>query len=129
MPQAASATRKTARKLVPRGLPPTPGIANMIVVRSGDDIHSNLAARLEDMKKAFERVEFFWSHLVNDTNFHDSKEFREYGEVVRDWELREGVKDFIEYKNKMKRLKVLIDHFKPGFDYELTVQEAVEVVS
>lgn len=129
MPQTASDTRKTARKLVPRGLSPTPGIASMIVVRSGDDIHSNLVARLEEMKRDFKRVEFFWTKLLQDPNFHDSREFRDDGEIVRGWELQEGVKDLIDYKNKMKRLKVLLDHFRPGFNYELTVQEAVEVVS
>jgi hypothetical protein len=130
MPLTASVTRKTVRrKLVKRGLPPVSGVANMIVVRSGDEIHSNLHARLDEMKKSFEKVEFFWDHLINDTNFNDSKEYKEYGEVVRGWELREGVKDLIDFKGKMKRLKVLLDHFRPGFDYELTVQEAVEVVS
>lgn len=129
MPPTASATRKTARKLVPRGLPPTPGVANMIVIRSGDDIRGNLVARLEEMKRDFEKIEFFWTKLLQDSNFHDSREYHENGELVRKWELQEGVKDLIEYKNKMKRLKILIDHFRPGFDYELTVQEAVEVVS
>lgn len=137
MPKPKSAIPKTAgkpgleklRPLVSRGLPPTPGIANLIVIKSGEELHAAFEERLEAMKKDFEKVQFFWTHLIGDPNFHDSKEFKEYGDVVRGWELQAGLKDLVDYKNKMKRLKVLIDHFKPGFDYELTVQEVVEALS
>lgn len=130
MPRTGSGTPKTSRrKLVPRGLPQTPGVANMIVIRSGDEINGHLSAELEAMKKDFVQVEFFWNHIVNDPNFNDSREYNEYGPIVRKWELDAGVKDLVDYKSRMKRLKVLLDHFRPGSDYELTVQEAVEVVS
>lgn len=131
--QPASATPKTTsskkRKFVARGLPPTPGVMNLLVVKRGEDLRVNLQSRLSAMQADFEKVEFFWSKMIKDRTFNETREYSEYGQVVMDWELREGVKDVTEYKNKMKRLKVLIDHFADGMDFELTVSEVAEVLS
>lgn len=130
--RAADATPKTKpppRKLIRRGLPATPGVMNLLVVKRGEELRENLQARLSAMQADFEKVEFFWQKMVKDRGFNETREYAEYGQVVMDWELREGVKDLLEYKNKMKRLKVLIDHFAPGLDFELSVAEVAEVLS
>jgi len=88
---------------VPRGLPPTPGISNIIVVRSGDGLNSLFRDRLRAMEDDFKKVEFFWNHLVNDPSFHECREYKEYGDVVRGWELRENIRTLAEYKTKMER--------------------------
>lgn len=125
----AKADRSPKRRVIPRGLPPTPGVMNILVVKSGRELHENLQTRLEAMKLGYEKVEFFWTKLVNDPSFNETREYPELSQVVRNWELAEGVKDFLEYKTKMKRLKALLDHFQPDCDYELTVAEAAEVLS
>ena len=102
---------------------------NLMVIKRGEDLRANVSARLGAMQADFEKVEFFWSKMIKDRNFNDSREYAEYGQVVIDWELREGVKDITEYKNKMKRLKVLQDHFADNMDFELTVAEVAEVLS
>ena len=128
--KTAAAIPKTGRrKLVPRNLLPAPGIANLIVIRSGDEIRRNLSGRLADMMTDLEKVEFFWDKLIRKQDFHETREYHEYGDLARKWELQEGVKDLMEYRNKMNRFRVLLGHFHDGFDYELTVQEAVEVLS
>lgn len=130
--RAASPTRKTSskrRSLVKRGLPPMPGSDNLVVVKRGEDLSEALSARLGEMKKDFETVEFYWNKLVDDPTYNETREFPDHSRLVAKWELREGVRGFQEYKSRMKRLKTLIDHFQPGYDYELTVKEVVEILS
>jgi len=98
-------------------------------VRSGEDLLRNVTERLELMKRDFEKIEFYWSKIIKDPTFNETKEYPELTNLASMWELREGVRNLMEYKMKMKRLKVMTDHFRPGHDYELTVDEATEIVS
>lgn len=123
------ADRSPERPIVRRGLPATPGAGNLLVLKSGEELRENLLARLEAMKDAFETVKFYWEHILKDPDYNSTREYPEHSQHVAMWELRENVKDFAEYKSKMKRLKILADHFEPGKDYELTVDEAVEILS
>jgi hypothetical protein len=81
------------------------------------------------MKRDFEKMEFHAQKMLSDVEYHETKEYPELLAMEATWKMREGVGDFVEYKSKMKRLKLLIDHFQPGKDYELTVDEAVEILS
>jgi hypothetical protein len=105
------------------------GSDNLIVVKSGDDLHVGLTALLDEMKADYETIEFHWSKLVSDSNYFETKEYPGNTSLLAKWELRAGVRTLIDYKSRMKRLKTLIDHFKPGYDYELTVKETVEILS
>ena len=112
-----------------RGLPPTPGAINLITVKSGEDLQANLKVQLEEMEKDKHQVEFWWTKGLTDQNFSDSKEHKEYAVTVMKWEMEYGIRSLPEFREKMRRLKTLIDHFNPGYDYELTVGEVVEIFS
>lgn len=127
--QKPKAGRSPKRKLVKRGLPPTHGSGNLIVVKRGEDLRANVEDRLGLMKRDFEKIEFYWSKLIKDPTFNETKEYPELTNLASMWELREGTRNLQEYKMKMKRLKVMLDHFRDGYDYELTVDEATEIVS
>lgn len=118
------------RKVIPRGLPAAPGVGNILIVKRGDELRAALMARLEPMKKDFPDVERYWVNIITNSEFgHQYKEYTPLTNLVSGWELKEGVKDLIAYKNKMKRLKTLIDHFNPEYDYELTIDEVTELNS
>lgn len=128
-PKAARSLKAPKRALVKRILPPASGAGNLIVVKSGEDLRGNLEDRLNQMKRDYEKIEFYWSKMITSPTFGETKEFPELSNLASMWELREGVRNLHEYKTKMKKLKVMLDHFKAGNDYELTVDEATEIVS
>ena len=123
------------RKLVKRSLKNRPGSGNLIVIKSGEELRQNLQSRLDAMKVDFEKIEFDAKKTIESTykekpiSYSETKEYRAYGELMALWEIREGVGSYHDYRKKMKRLKILIDHFDPAKDYELTVDEAVEILS
>lgn len=128
-PKAEPSPKPVKRILVKRGLPPLPGSGNIIVRKRGEDLRVNVIDRLEAMKKDFEKIEFYWSKIITSSTFNETKEYPELSNLAAMWELREGVRNLQEYKTKMKRLKVMLDHFQPDHDYELTVDEATEIMS
>ena len=123
------AAHSPERKIVKRGLPPLLGSGNLVVIKKGEDLLTGLQDRLGVMKKDFETVEFFWSKVMKDPTYNETKEWPDHLAMVTKWELQEGVKNLAEYKAKMRRMETLIDHFQPGHDYELTVNEVVEISS
>jgi hypothetical protein len=128
--QRPKAGRSRRRILVKRALPITPGASNILVVKSGKDIHAMLEPRYAAMMKDYETVEFFWNTLMQpQKEYSDSKEWAGHLALVNKWELQEGVKNVYDYRAKMRRLKVWMDHFNPSKDYELTVAEVVEMQS
>jgi len=132
--QASVSTPKTASKpkkrpLVKRGLPPTAGAGNILVVKAGEEIRENVQSRLDAMKKDYETVEFHWNKLITDPTYNETKEYHPNSQLLAKWELLEGVKTLVDFKTRMKRLKVYVDHFQPGTDYELTVNDLVEILS
>jgi hypothetical protein len=127
--QKPKAARSPKRLLVARGLPAAPGVGNIFVVKRGEDLKANLTERLEAMKRDFEKVEFFWSKVIKDPQFSETREYPELSQLMAMWELREGVRNLQEYKGRMKRLKVQVDFFEDGKDYQLTMNEVVEILS
>ena len=117
------------RKLVKRELPAAPGAGRIIVVKKGEDLRAGIQSRLDAMKADYETIEFFWTKIITSPDYASTREYPEHSQKASLWELREGVKNFQEYKTKMKRFKVLVDHFQEGFDYELTIDEVVEILS
>ena len=128
-PKTGKDSPSNGRIRVPRGLPPTPGAINLITLKSGEDLQANLKTQLEEMEKDKYQVEFWWTKGLTDPNFSDSKEHKEYAAAVMKWEMEHEIRSLPEFRTKMRRLKTLIDHFNPGYDYELTVGEVVEIFS
>jgi hypothetical protein len=134
-PEETKTPESKPRKLVKRAIKNRPGSGNLIVVKSGEELRQNLQARLDSMKVDFEKIEFDAKKTIESTYkektipYSETKEYREYGALMANWEIREGVGSYHDYRKKMKRLKILIDHFDPEKDYELTVDEAVEILS
>jgi hypothetical protein len=128
-PKAAPSPKPKKRPLIARGLPAAPGAGNIFVVKQGEELRANLSDRLEAMKRDFEKVEFFWSKIIKDPTFSETREYPELSQLTAMWELREGVRNLQEFKGRMKRLKVQTDFFEVGKDYELTVNEVVEILS
>lgn len=126
-PGARSRKGGPRRPLMRRGLLPTPGADNLLVVKAGEDLRAGLEERLGAMKADFEKVEFFWSKTLSMPEFSQTREYTELAQMIGRWEMIEGVRDILQFKAKMKRLKTLLDLFQPGCDYELTVREVVEI--
>ncbi len=120
---------KGKRTLVKRGTPALPGASNLIVLKRGEDILKDLLPRYEAMKTDLPKMELFWSKVVTDATFFDTKEYPELSRMSSQWQMKEDVPDIIRYRNKMNKIKVWIDHFKIGHDYELTVSEVAEILS
>jgi hypothetical protein len=128
-PKTEKDSPSNGRIHVQRGLPPTPGAENIIVVKRGEDLQANLKSQLEMMENDREQVEFWWTKGLTDPQFSESREHKEYAPTIMKWEMEYGIRNLPEYRAKIRRLKVLIDHFNPGYDYELTVAEVVEIQS
>jgi hypothetical protein len=128
--QKPKAARSRRRVLVKRGIPPVAGASKIIVIKRGEDLLAGLKDRYALMQKDLETVEFFWNTLMKpEKDYSGSKEWPEHLALVNKWELHEGVKSIYDYRAKMRKLKVWIDHFQAGRDYELTVDEVVEIQS
>ena len=128
--QKPKAGRSRKRVLVKRGIPAVAGAGKIVVVKKGEDLRANLEARHGLMLKDLETIEFFWDTLMKpEKDYSGSKEWPEHLARVNKWELQEGVKSIYDYRAKMRKLKTWIDHFQPGRDYELTVDEVVEILS
>lgn len=121
--------RSRKRELVRRGTKNRPGAGNLLVIRSGEDLRGNLEGRLAAMKDDFERMEFHAKKTISDFTYNETKEYPDNLALEMTWKLRENIRDFMEYKAKMKRLKILIDHFQKDKNYQLTVDEVVEIFS
>lgn len=134
-PSLVTATQKTQveptpeREFVRRKIKNRLGAGNILIIKKGEDLRSNLKDRLQAMKDDFADMKFHAEKLLTDMTYNETKEYPGFAQREITWQLTEGVANFIEYKSKMKRLKLLIDHFQPGKDYELTVDEAVEILS
>jgi hypothetical protein len=105
------------------------GAGNIVTVRRGEDLRASLETRISAMRADFERVEFYWDKTVNDPEYHASREYPGDSAIVKKWDLLENVRDLVEFRKKVKWLEVLREHFQPGRDYELTVNEVVEILS
>ena len=81
------------------------------------------------MRTDFETIEFFWEKTMNDPEYSSSREYPGNMVIVKKWELKEGVKDLMEYRKRMKWIEALAVHFQPGRDYELTINEIMEILS
>jgi len=117
------------RPLVKRGLPPTPGANNLIIVKAGEWILDRLEPRLQAMVRDLEKYEFFWDRLTRDPQFNESVEWKASHQLQLDWKLREGVDLPDQYRAKMNKLRIFCEHFVRGNDYELTVSEIVEILA
>ena len=126
------------RTLVKREAENRPGSGNIVVVKSGEELLENLQPRLAAMKADWEKIEFDAVKTMEDgynprtVPYVESREFKEYAQLLGNWELKEGTQrgfDYFAYRAKMRRLEVLVAHFKPGHDYELTVDEVVEILT
>lgn len=117
------------RTIVRRGTKPKRGSGNILVTKRGEDLRQELEARYSAMEADLKQVEFFWDKIMSDAQFSETREWNELRPILSKWEISENVKTIIDYRGKMRRLKTLIDHFKPGYDYELTVDEVVEIGS
>jgi hypothetical protein len=123
-------SHKGKRTLVKRGIPAIAGAGKIFVVKRGEDLRSALETRYVLMQKDVEMVEFFWDTLMKpEKNYSETKEWPEHLAKINKWELQEGVKTVHDFRAKMRKLKVWIDHFQAGRDYELTVDEVVEIQS
>jgi hypothetical protein len=136
MGKPASATPKPKaalsrkRVLVRRLIAAAPGAGNIVVIKRGEDLRELLTTRYNLMQKDLETVEFFWNTLMKpEKDYSGTKEWPEHLNLVNKWELHEGVKSIYEYRAKMRKLKAWIDHFQSGSDYQLTVNEVVEIQS
>jgi hypothetical protein len=98
-------------------------------VKSGEDLREGIVPLLTAMKADYESIEFHWGKLMSDPTYFETKEYPGNTSLVVKWELQVGIRTLVDYKSRMKRLKTLIDHFKPGYDYELTLKEVVEILS
>jgi hypothetical protein len=128
--QKPKAARSRKRILVKRGIPAVAGAGKIVVVKRGEDLRSSLETRYNLMQNDIETVEFFWNTLMKpEKDYSGTKEWPEHLALVNKWELHEGVKTIYDYRAKMRKLKVWIDHFQAGHDYELTVDEVVEIQS
>lgn len=129
--QSPKAGRSRKRRpLIKRGLPLSPGAGKIVVIKHGEDLRRLLEDRFALMQKDLETVEFFWDTLMKpEKQYSETKEWPEHLAMVNKWELQEGVKSIYDYRSKMRKLKIWIEHFQPGCDYELTVDEVVEIQS
>lgn len=128
-PKTAARPFKGKRKLIRRGVESRPGAGNILVIRPGEFLRENVQERLNAMKADFESIEFHWTKIMTMPHYHETREYPKLVELSGKWQLKEGVKDLVEFRGKMKRLKVLVDHFQPGHDYELFVDEVVEILN
>lgn len=117
------------RVLVKRLVPPVAGSGNIVVVKSGEELLKNIAYRLGLMQRDQATVELFWDKIMTDTTYNETKEFPDHNKMVQRWELKEGVKLPGQFRAKMRRFEIFAAHFKPGHDYELTVDELVEILT
>jgi hypothetical protein len=124
------AGRSRKRVLVKRGIPAASGASKIFVVKRGEDLRELLSTRYNLMQKDLETVEFFWNTLMKpEKDYSGTKEWPDHLALVNKWELHEGVKSIYDYRAKMRKIKVWLDHFQAGHDYELTVDEVVEIQS
>lgn len=117
------------KKIIRRNLPPSPGVDNLLTIKSGKELLENLTTRHEIMKRDYTDVEFFWNKLISDSSFNGTIEYPKLSKLVAGWELKEGIKSLEDYKKKLKWLKTLIDHFDSDYNYELRIHEVVEIFS
>lgn len=131
MAKSQKGTQKTtpARELVSRPANRPSGAGHILVVKSGEELKKNIASRLEAMQADYQTVDFFWGNLGKDSDYSEAKEWKDHFGIVTKWELQEGVRNLQDYKAWMKRLTVLRDYFDPAKDYELTVDEVVDLLS
>lgn len=126
---AAPPVFKGKRTIIKRGTPPLPGASNIIVLKKGEDLLKALLPRYEAMQVDLPKMELFWSKVVTDSTFFDTREYPELSRMSSQWAVKENVPDVMQYRAKMNKLKTWIDHFKIGHDYELTVAEVTEIMS
>lgn len=128
-PVESPPTPKGKRILVKRQVSPVAGAGNIIVVKSGEEIRAGLIPRYQAMEKDAQTVDFYWNRLVVDPNYNETKEYPLHTNIINKWMVQENVKVLPEFKARMTRLKILIDHFQPGHDYELSVDELVGILT
>ncbi len=103
-PKTAQTRSYKKRKFVPRGTEPASGSGNIIVKKRGEDLRQELQIRYQAMKDDLKKVEFFWSKIMNDNHFSETREWGEIRPIIFRYELDENVKTIVDYRNKMRRL-------------------------
>lgn len=131
----AGGESRESSSIVMRGVLPQLGAGNIFVVKSGEFLRQNLASRIKSMEEDYDKIKFHEekgiesSFRPNSEPYSSSKEYVLYGEILQKWLLREGIGGFAEFRSKLNRLRTLFDHFQEGMNYELTVDEVVEILS
>lgn len=127
--EPVSTAPKKPRELIKRQIPLVSGAGHIVVVKSGEDLRASLTPRYEAMARDLEKFEFYWDRIVTDSTYHETREFPDHNRMAKRWMALETVNTPQQYRARMKKLKTWLDYFKPGSDYELSVDEVVEIVA